>query len=415
MVADWNRKLNDNTLSPFLITHFIKCDEEKWKVNYERHHKLRMVVKRQTLSLMTLRRTSQVLFDRLVGIDAANTELDCRPEVFAHAYRYIRKHADDVRQNRESELLRKQLHYTYHVGEDFYDIVDGLRAIDEAVDFLELSRGDRLGHCIALGIDAMSYYQKYDFKIVCKKQYLLDNIAWLITNADKYDVSMSSDLKIRLREKYHSLVYELFNHDVDLDAYQMSMLLRGDDPQVSHMGNAYSHQDILRDWDSCALSYDKRLDALRKIDDIVQLYHDYHYNKQVRIEGDKMACMTVDRKYAQCVNAIQNKMMSNLSDLGIVIECCPSSNLMIGLPERYDEQPIFRFCPIRNNSKRIAVTINTDDLGIFQTSVDNEFSMIALAALKIRDKNGGEMYRRHEVMQWIEEICENGFKYSFNA
>ena len=49
---------------------------------------------------------------------------------------------------------------TYHVGEDFLDPVDGLRAIDEAVRFLEMGSGDRLGHATVLGLDLKKWYEK---------------------------------------------------------------------------------------------------------------------------------------------------------------------------------------------------------------------------------------------------------------
>lgn len=45
---------------------------------------------------------------------------------------------------------------TYHTGEDFLDIVDGLRAIDEALLFLQMEKGERLGHAMALGVGGMN-------------------------------------------------------------------------------------------------------------------------------------------------------------------------------------------------------------------------------------------------------------------
>ena len=59
------------------------------------------------------------------------------------------------------------------------------------------------------------------------------------------------------------------------------------------------------------------------------------------------------------------------------------------------------------------VTVNTDDLGIFQTSIDNDYSLLAISALKIKDEDGNQKYSKREVVQWLDEIRENGFKYSF--
>lgn len=75
----------------------------------------------------------------IVGMDAANSELYCRPEVFGPIYRYMKQFCNSATDLSElgSEYYRGQrsLNFTYHVGEDFWDITDGLRAIDEAILF----------------------------------------------------------------------------------------------------------------------------------------------------------------------------------------------------------------------------------------------------------------------------------------
>ena len=43
--------------------------------------------------------------------------------------------------NKLSQKIMTKLHTTYHVGEDFLDIVDGIRAVDEALLFCGLGRG----------------------------------------------------------------------------------------------------------------------------------------------------------------------------------------------------------------------------------------------------------------------------------
>lgn len=71
------------------------------------------------------------------------------------------------------------MNITYHVGEDFFDIADGLRAVEEAMIYFNLKNGDRLGHCLVLGTDVRKYYTMRYNTICCTKQVLLDNMAWL--------------------------------------------------------------------------------------------------------------------------------------------------------------------------------------------------------------------------------------------
>ena len=410
-LSEWKKKSLDTDTR--LIVHFIKRNDMAVKPFWERHHSLRNDLRKQAVTLMRLRRRSNLFYSTLVGIDAANAELDCRPEVFAHAFRYVRSHEDDMDVlSPLTENPRQSLHYTYHAGEDFYDIIDGLRAIDEAVEFLELKSGDRLGHCLALGIDPMEYYREYDYKVVAKKQYLLDNVAWMLYKIKEASIAVPSGLMMWLGEKFSSLVFEIFQEDVSVEMYYASMQLRGDDPRYASSCKSIKSA-LLNDWESTAVCNSERLERLRNNNDVIRLFKAYHFNSHVRMVGDQMEAIGIGKDYVRCVRQLQDCMMEKLKMQGIIVECCPSSNLKIGLANRYDQQPIFRFSPVNDFHDPMAVTINTDDLGIFQTSIDNEYSLIALSAMKAKDADGNLKYSKMEVVRWLEHIRENGLKYAF--
>lgn len=412
------KKWDEKAASPIgLIVHFIKRDSTPWKRFYERHYELRKDLRMQAVTLMMLRRRNKTIYNRLVGIDAANTELDCRPEVFAQAFRYVRKHADDVLQACSAcDESRRALHYTYHVGEDFYDIVDGLRAIDEAVEFLELENGDRLGHCLALGTSPQVYYAEYNHIVLVKKQYLLDNIAWMMAAAKRYEAGMTSALEMALRDRFDTLVNELYGRSIDMDIYRKSMLLRGDSPYALYGGRERNALNALvGDWDSCAFRHGDGLTRLRDNEEIKRVFLDYHFNETVRKRGEEMESMKVNRDYENCVQRIQDGMMCDLCRRNIIIECCPSSNVKIGLTNRYDQHPVFRFNPIDDPGRQMPVTVNTDDLGIFQTSIDNEYSLLALAAMKMKDSDGRPRFCKRDIIQWLDGMRENGRKYAFRS
>lgn len=410
----WRKDTAQHIPDTGITVHFIKQNDSKCRMNYARHHHLRQILRSQAINLMTLRRRSFTTYYTLVGIDAANTELDCRPEVFAQTYRYIRKHALDMMlSSMHNRHGHQTLHYTYHAGEDFYDIVDGLRAIDEAIYFLGIENGDRLGHCIALGISANLYYKENNHNIIIKKQYLLDNITWLIYQAKRYAINLSSALETRLTLTYDALFDELYGRSAPMETYRMSMLLRGDNPYSTTTLQVDIIDDMLSDWNSCAFGHDQQLKRLRQNDEVRQLYYDYHFNERVRKKGDEMACLKTDKDYVCVVSMVQECMMREIRHKNIIIECCPSSNLKIGPASRYEQQPIFMFCPIGNERDRMPVTVNTDDLGIFQTSIDNDYSLLAISALKIKDEDGNQKYSKRDVIHWLDEIRENGFKYSF--
>ena len=106
---------------------------------------------------------------KIVGIDAANYEAQCRPEVLASCFRRTRQMVGSER----------ELGVTFHVGEAFDALCSGLRAIDEAVRFMDLRRGDRLGHALALGIDVEAFQKAKRNMVSLSLQDHVDNLALL--------------------------------------------------------------------------------------------------------------------------------------------------------------------------------------------------------------------------------------------
>lgn len=126
---------------------------------------------------MEMRENNPWAARRLRGIDACSSEDGCRPEVFAVAFRVLKAHVVP-----EKTYMEKvpQLRLSYHVGEDNQDVLDGLRAIDEAILFLKLGSGDRLGHATMLGVDPFEWYSEKHYKISIRKQDYLDNVSMAV-------------------------------------------------------------------------------------------------------------------------------------------------------------------------------------------------------------------------------------------
>lgn len=380
-----------------LTYHFIK-KRDKLTSEYlqPRNHKVRIEVRNQAVALRKL----QALENEFVGIDAANSEMFCRPEVFAQAYRYL----DD------GEIKR-----TYHAGEDFYDLTDGLRTIDEAVRFLQLREGDRLGHCIALGIEPTDYYDERHWHVAVPRQVLLDNVVWLLYESKRYNVMLPPivDRYIRFAFKEHSRMY-VTGIGVGLptmEDYYCSMMIRGNSPYAN---NPSPCGYMFRDWNSVATDRRKEYLTFWDTPNIKQLFMAYHYNRRVRKEGQEVIEVVYPKEFAKTLREMQDAMMTMLSKSQIAIEICPSSNVKIGRLKRYDKHPAFRFLPVDENGVPCPpVTINTDDLGIFTTSLDNEYALLKLAMMKQKDMNGNLKHSELQVRRWIETLIRNGNTYRF--
>lgn len=192
-----------------IIFHFIKKRDKDFNIGHNiRHRALREDIKKQSFAIYNFRQKSNEsgnLIGMVVGIDAANSEIYTRPEVFGQAFRFLRAH-----EIFQSETNRpNDLSITFHVGEDFLDIADGLRAVEEALLFLGMKNGDRLGHALVLGTDVRKYYQ-VRYNTICEtKQVLVDNMAWLYHKCVK--LMGNTPLSGYLRTLFHKYFFEVYN------------------------------------------------------------------------------------------------------------------------------------------------------------------------------------------------------------
>lgn len=343
---------------------------------------------------------------QFVGIDAASNELYCRPEIFGHVYRYT--------------ALEGILNRTYHVGEDFFDLIDGLRAIDEAIEFLQLDNNCRLGHVLALGTNALDYYTKRHYTTITFKQYLLDNLVWLYQKARYYNVNLVGVLDDVVRQNslrlYNEIEYYKKCGAFDIDNYWDSLWLRSNDSIEPEKSKGKQKIPLLWDkWQQTA-KYDGQYARFAKSNKIAEkLYKAYLSNKEVFAKGNEVEIFKWPKEIVEVVTQLQDKMIAEIAEKQIAIECNPSSNLKIGHFDRYDEHPIFRFRPIDKNihTPLINVSINTDDRGVFATSLYNEFSLIALALTKQRDSEGNRLYNDEAICEYIDHIRQNNLIQKF--
>lgn len=322
---------------------------------------------------------SKEIYD-IVGIDAAGSELHCSPSVFGQAFRYAR--------------LCGFSNLTYHVGEDFYDLIDGLFAIDEAISFLDLRKDSRLGHAIALGVNAHEYYRKRHYEVVMTRQRLLDNIVWLIKNADNniMPVAFRDELMKKAIELYQQIG---FKQPFDVDIVYYSQRLRSDD---------CSPQRSLSNWNKAALCLHVESVIARNIPLAVNINRDYQLNQIIKDKGNEITTYSYAECIADIVTSIQKDMRNRIFASGITIETNPSSNLKIGPIDCYEDEPLFAFI-----DTGITSTVNTDDKGIFSTSLYNEFSLIASACLN----RGMSSYRTYQLIQELKNnAVQSRFKVS---
>ena len=375
------------------VVHFLKTASHE----NNRYSTLRSNIHRQAEILMEdlyKDETKKGISHRIVGIDVAGGETYSRPEVFAHLYRYCRKCGMN--------------NLTYHVGEDFYDLTDGLRSIEEAVKLLRIGKGNRLGHCLALGMNAKRYYQQRHRTVVMPKQVLLDNIVWLLKKVECYGLGIDK----AIREELMTIMVRLYGeigyvYDFDIECYYRSMQLRGDD--------MVKYRKQYSDWLTTALDDTTEAMEARKDGVAVRLREDYFNNKEIYRQGFQESVeFKAPYQYEKLIKKLQNKMIRRIKDKGICIETNPTSNVRISRLGDYQEHPLYRFSKVRKRpDQNVIVSVNTDDKGLFSTSMQREFSLIALALMKQKKKGRYGKWTDEEVRRYVGSLADNGQRNRF--
>ena len=152
------------------------------------------------------------------------------------------------------------------------------------------------------------------------------------------------------------------------------------------------------------------------------LYYAYHYDFNSKKLGMETEVFKITPDYIELVKKIQEKFRYIISEKGIMIECNPTSNYLIGTIDKYDMHPITVFNNMGleyqedkiSDCAQICVSINTDDQGVFDTSLTNEYAIICSALDKKKDKNGNKVYSPEHIYQYIENIRKMGIHQSFD-
>lgn len=261
-----------------------------------------------------------------------------------------------------------------------------------------------------------------------EKQRLLDDIVWILCKADELGIDVDRSLRTELESKFYALCKEIYDnildHEITMQEYYCSWKLRGDRPELYWLCADGIKEKVERT-DNAVIKYDRygfnrqleNIDGIRKIKDIRVLYHAYHFDEGVRKKGSEMIVQKVDGRYVDVVKQLQDGMIQRLVMSGIGIETNPSSNYLIGTIMKYDEHPILRFNARKltntETNMSLNVSINTDDQGVFDTLLENEYALMELALKKAKDEKGQYKYDIEDIYEWLDYVRNMGLQQVF--
>ncbi|MCB1036330.1 MAG: hypothetical protein KDD47_21070 [Acidobacteria bacterium] len=268
----------------------------------------------------------------VVGIDAAGMERRSNPRAFAPAFLHVRRQVQRHRVGPAEPPMR--LGSTFHVGEDVEDLLTGLRHLDEVVSLLlPEDAGGRLGHALALGDEPERFYSSRGGATEpALGTHLLDLVwAWgRLTDLDGGEGGKWLEHRIQ-----HISGAKL---DAIGECYRSMSLDLG--PSGHGGPSLLSEEELLsilgpRSWDRRGLPL----------------------------------TVSADRPWLRVLGKLQDLLIRRVARRRIAVEANPTSNLIIGRFTSYRELPYRRLI-----DAGIPVSLNTDDPGLFMTTLPGEFS-----------------------------------------
>ncbi|EJM78898.1 adenosine deaminase [Pseudomonas sp. GM55] len=386
-----------------LVPHFIKrADANERNAFFNapkfrpmcRDVKLRQETDQCARALVALIRRTTGLDTLIRGIDAASNERHAGPEVFAPVFRRMR-----------GAGIRR---FTYHAGEDFAHLISGLRAITEAVYFLELDAGCRIGHGTASGLDPKAWWAAAEGYVVMPTEDRLDDLVFareILLHARVY-----ADRLPVIEAEIHRLSMRIWSDpritpEVLADAWRLRSLdplvqgLRQDDvdpnrrEEVRRFEEAHSrapvaHAHFLRRHGKGASS-----DELK------------------RAREDLVVSQKNDVLRPKVIRAIQNAVLQLLQERCIAIETLPSSNVRISIHNSYEEHHALHWLGLdrRSAGKAVSVVIGSDDPGIFATGLRMEYAHL-LRTLNAHADAAMNISRAEDMLQ---SMCTDAKRYRF--
>lgn len=365
-------------------------------VNAEKlqYQTLRNQYKEQIEFIKNLRNENSEMSKYLVGIDAASLENETPVWVFAPIYEFARDSMFDPLIVGHS--FYQSLNFTFHAGEDFRHILSGIRRIDEAVTHLKFHAGDRIGHGIALGLDVQKWFEENPVVILPRIE-LLENFLWSYHTLSSVKEDMNSSIMSYIEKRIYDLTKEIYcstagiKTEVLIDAYL----------NMFHIKNSLSCEEDYVHNIFCKYLIEGK-EIVWNVEKLCIARNCNYYTKRM----NEPVHLKVTEQELEITEQLQKIVRRKLSQMGIVLEINPSSNVSISSMDSLYENQIYSINSFLQEDSNVMVCINSDDPSVFNTNVSNELAYIFNALLQ-------KGVSKEDAMRWIEKLRINGINSSF--
>jgi len=390
----WQSMDTNTTLEPSaepslsLVAHFIKKSEGNRPHPKIRHRSLRIDIWNRARVLSLLIKKYGPYKGLVNGADAASSEFDAPPEVFAPIFRKLRPDIE---------------HFTYHAGEDFHHILSGIRAIYEAIEFTDMHPGDRIGHAVAAGLSPSQWMKAVGKKLLIKRGEWLDNLLFVYHLSTLDDCPELKPMQPRLIKKIQQEAFKVYRKEYKLQdlltawqfrKYEPMLIFAKDREQASYLDN----------FDEVQWREVRSLVINSEVMEIMERYHLLEYRQYYEHIVEISSNSLIGVKW---INMCQRALLRIMFKKNIIIEALPTSNIRIGHHHNFETYHLWNWLKWHYEDKNIPpIVLGTDDTGIFATNIFNEY-----ASLFYHLDNRAS--RKHSALGTIKMFDENSATWRF--
>lgn len=372
-----------------LVAHFIKLP---WalgtphRTGVYRHYSLDLQLRRTTGILLSMLARWPRLQTWVRGVDAAGNELHAPPDVFAPVFRV----------SLQAGLTRR----TYHAGEDFRHLLTGIATMWEALSLLDLRNGDRIGHGTAMGISPSLWIGRMPSRLTLSRgEWMLGVLAaWQLLR----DVPEMQPCAHRLQRELEEIACQIFGRSLPARDLESAMALRGlsrSDLRRRMSGEDDSaHEPLSQLWRGEA---ELVRTMCEKQPHAVELLWRWLSVPEVQGRAEELIAKATDFLDAASYVRLQQALMQQVADRGVLVETLPSSNVRISQYRHVGEHHSLRWMKVpghvEEGDPEIMVCLGSDDPGIFGADLETEFYLL-YASLLQAGLSDSEALRRLSVL-----------------
>jgi hypothetical protein len=342
---------------------------------------------RKTLALEATLRAFPEMLLLANGMDVAGPELSIPTWPTLIPLRDLRtasERAAAVLARRYPHWSAAAMRLTYHAGEDFRRLSEGIRRIDEVRRYAPLRSGDRIGHGLALFMSPKIWAQRFPrtFQPIDAR---LDDLLWELEHYHRLDFVPASGRVPFVEAEALRLAEAMYGRG------------RATIKDLLDARNNRHDPSYLK-----SLGYPAILPGRRATPALLDAYL---RDRSVYIRGRESIEVRADDSEVEMLVMAQKRLMQCLWESDITVETNPSSNQLIADFDCLDQHPVFSHM-VAESWNGVSCSVNTDNPLTFVTHLSHEFAYVYFALVR-----GGCSSAR--AMARIEELREAGLRSRF--